>query len=85
MRWATEAKGTGEFLGWFHLRPDEAGGVEAEVHGEAQFVESGYLRPDVDPIDLMRAIYGLSTAGSADDWPAKARKFVDILLQGSRP
>jgi RimJ/RimL family protein N-acetyltransferase len=26
--WATEAKGTGEFLGWFHLRPDEAGGVD---------------------------------------------------------
>ena len=48
-------------------------------------VSSGDLRPDVDPIDLMRAIYGLSTAGSADDWPAKARKFVDILLQGSRP
>jgi AcrR family transcriptional regulator len=48
-------------------------------------VASGDLRPDVDPIDLMRAIYGLSTAGSADDWPAKARKFVDILLQGSRP
>jgi hypothetical protein len=43
------------------------------------------IRPDVDPIHLMRAIYGLSTAGSADDWPAKARKFVDILLQGSRP
>jgi len=38
-----------------------------------------------DPLDLMRAIYGLSTAGSVDDWPAKARKFVDILLQGSRP
>ena len=48
-------------------------------------VASADLRPDVDPIDLMRAIYGLSTAGSADDWPAKARKFVDILLQGSRP
>ncbi len=48
-------------------------------------VASGDLRPDVDPIDLMRAIYGLSTAGSADDWPPKARKFVDILLQGSRP
>jgi AcrR family transcriptional regulator len=48
-------------------------------------VASGDLRPDVDPIDLMRSIYGLSTAGSADDWPAKARKFVDILLQGSRP
>src|ERR1700686_3829844 len=48
-------------------------------------VASGDLRPDVDPIDLMRAIYGLSTGGSADDRPAKARKFVDILLQGSRP
>jgi AcrR family transcriptional regulator len=48
-------------------------------------IASGDLRSDVDPIDLMRAIYGLSTAGSADDWPAKARKFVDILLQGSRP
>jgi AcrR family transcriptional regulator len=48
-------------------------------------ITSGDLRPDVDPIDVMRAIYGLSTAGSADDWPAKARKFVDLLLQGSRP
>jgi AcrR family transcriptional regulator len=48
-------------------------------------VASGDLRPDIDPMDLLRAIYGLSTAGSADDWPAKARTFVDILLQGSRP
>jgi AcrR family transcriptional regulator len=48
-------------------------------------IASGDLRPDVDPIDLMRAIYGLSTAGRADDWHAKARKLVDILLQGSRP
>jgi AcrR family transcriptional regulator len=48
-------------------------------------VASGDLRPDVDLRDFMRAIYGLSIAGSADDWPQKARKFVDILLQGSRP
>ena len=48
-------------------------------------VANGDLRPDVDPMDLLRAIYGLSTAGSADDWPTKARTFVDILLQGSRP
>jgi AcrR family transcriptional regulator len=48
-------------------------------------VASGDLRSDVDPMDLLRAIYGLSTAGSAEDWPAKARTFVDILLQGSRP
>jgi AcrR family transcriptional regulator len=48
-------------------------------------VASGDLRPDVDPIDFMRAIYGISTAGSADDWPQKARKIVDIFLRGSRP
>jgi AcrR family transcriptional regulator len=48
-------------------------------------IASGDLRPDVDPIDLMRAIYGLSTVGSGDDWPQKARKFVDIFLRGSRP
>jgi AcrR family transcriptional regulator len=51
----------------------------------ARAVASGDLRPDVDLTDFMRAIYGLSTAGSADDWPAKAQKLVDILLQGSRP
>ena len=60
--------------------------MEEAAHALASHaIASGDLRSDVDPIDLMRAIYGLSTAGSADDWPAKARKFVDILLQGSRP
>ena len=48
-------------------------------------VASGDLRPDVDPMDMMRAIYGVSSAGSTDDWPAKARLFVNILIQGSRP
>jgi AcrR family transcriptional regulator len=60
--------------------------MEEAAHALASHaIASGDLRPDVDPIDLMRALYGLSTAGNADDWPAKARKFVDILLQGSRP
>jgi AcrR family transcriptional regulator len=48
-------------------------------------VASGDLRPDVDPMDMLRAIYGVSSAGSTDDWPAKARRFVDTLLLGSRP
>lgn len=48
-------------------------------------VASGDLRQDVDPMDMLRAIYGVSSAGSTDDWPAKARRFVDILIQGSRP
>jgi transcriptional regulator SbtR-like protein len=48
-------------------------------------VASWNLRPDVDPMDMLRAIYGVSSTGSTDDWPAKARRFVDILIQGSRP
>jgi AcrR family transcriptional regulator len=48
-------------------------------------VASGDLRSDVDPMDMLRAIYGVSSAGSTDDWPEKARRFVDILIQGSRP
>jgi AcrR family transcriptional regulator len=48
-------------------------------------VASGDLRQDVDPMDMLRAIYGVSSAGSTDDWPTKSRLFVDILIQGSRP
>ena len=48
-------------------------------------VASRDLRQDVDPMDMLRAIYGISSAGSAEDWPEKARLFVDILIQGSRP
>jgi AcrR family transcriptional regulator len=43
------------------------------------------LRPDIDPMDMLRAIYGVSSAGSTEDWPAKARQLVDILIRGSRP
>ena len=65
----------------------QSGQVMEEVANSlaSRAVASGDLRPDVDPMDLLHAIYGLSTAGSAEDWPAKARTFVEILLQGSRP
>ncbi len=48
-------------------------------------IASKDLRPDVDPMDMLRALYGVASAGSAEDWPARARQFVDILIQGSRP
>src|SRR5580704_4579837 len=38
-------------------------------------VASRDLRADVDPMDMLRAIYGISSAGSTDDWPEKARQF----------
>jgi AcrR family transcriptional regulator len=48
-------------------------------------VANGDIRPDIDPMDMLRAIYGVASGGSTEDWPAKARRFVDILIQGSRP
>jgi len=60
--------------------------MEEAAHALAsRAVASRDLRPDVDPMDLLRAIYGVSSAGSTEDWPEKARKFVDIIIQGSRP
>jgi AcrR family transcriptional regulator len=60
--------------------------MEEAAHALAsRAVASGDLRPDVDPMDMLRALYGVSSAGNTDDWPAKARRFVDILIQGSRP
>lgn len=48
-------------------------------------IASGELRPDIDPLDMLRAIYGVSSVGSSEDWPRRARQFVDILIHGSRP
>ena len=48
-------------------------------------VASGDLRPDVDPMDMLRAIYGVSIAGAGDDSSEKARRFIDVLIQGTRP
>ena len=60
--------------------------MEEAAHALAsRAVASRDLRPDVDAMDMLRAIYGVSSAGSTDNWPAKARRFVDILIRGSRP
>jgi AcrR family transcriptional regulator len=48
-------------------------------------VASKDLRNDVDPMDMLRALYGIAFTGNTDDWPTKARLFVDILIQGSHP
>ncbi len=59
--------------------------MEEAAHSLAsRAIASGDLRPDVDPMDLLRALYGLALNG-ADDWSTKARVFVDVLLAGSRP
>ena len=48
-------------------------------------IESGDIRPDLDPLDLLRALVGVSNVASAPDWPQSARRLVQILVAGSRP
>src|SRR5215472_2469698 len=48
-------------------------------------IESGDIRPDLDPFDLLRALIGVANVASTPDWRQSARRLVDILLTGSRP
>jgi AcrR family transcriptional regulator len=48
-------------------------------------IASGDIRPDLDPIDLLRALIGVSNVASGPGWPQSARRLVDILILGSRP
>jgi hypothetical protein len=58
------------------------GAIEALVR---RAVESGDLRPDLEPLDLLRALVGVSNVGSGADWRQSARRLVEILILGSRP
>ncbi|MBP0590815.1 TetR/AcrR family transcriptional regulator [Paraburkholderia sp. LEh10] len=48
-------------------------------------IASGDIRADLDPLDLLRALIGVSNVASAPDWQLSAKRLVDILLLGSRP
>jgi AcrR family transcriptional regulator len=48
-------------------------------------VESGDIRSDLDPFDLLRALIGVSSVASEPDWPQSAKRLVQILIRGSRP
>jgi AcrR family transcriptional regulator len=48
-------------------------------------IKSGDIRKDLDPIDLLRALVGVSNVASSPDWQQSARRLVDILITGSRP
>jgi len=40
---------------------------------------------DINPIDYLRALVGISSVAAAPGWEASAKRLVDILLAGSRP
>jgi AcrR family transcriptional regulator len=48
-------------------------------------IESGDTRPDLDPLDLLRALIGVSNVASGPDWAQSAKRLVHILILGSRP
>jgi AcrR family transcriptional regulator len=48
-------------------------------------VESGEIRPDLNPLDLLRALAGVSNVAPVPEWPESAKRLVDILILGSRP
>jgi AcrR family transcriptional regulator len=48
-------------------------------------VATGQIRGDLDPIDLLRALVGVSNVAVATGWEASAKRLVDILIAGSRP
>jgi AcrR family transcriptional regulator len=48
-------------------------------------IRNGDVRPDLAPLDLLRALIGVSNVASAPDWQQSARRLVQILIVGSRP
>jgi hypothetical protein len=48
-------------------------------------IESGDIRPDLDPFDLLRALVGVSNVASVPDWPQSTKRLAEILIIGSLP
>lgn len=46
-------------------------------------IQSGELRKEIEPFDLLRALIGVSNVAGGPDWQESARRLVDILIQGS--
>jgi AcrR family transcriptional regulator len=47
-------------------------------------IQSGDLRRDIEPTDLLRALIGIALVADTKDWQQSARRLVDILIAGSR-
>jgi len=62
------------------------GKVQGAIDGLVKrAIQSGDIRKDLDPFDLLRALIGVSNVASGPDWQQSARRLVDILITGSRP
>jgi AcrR family transcriptional regulator len=63
-------------------RDQVQGAIQALVK---RAIKGGDIRKDLDPVDLLRALIGVSNVASGPDWQQSARRLVDILISGSRP
>lgn len=63
-------------------RAQIAGAIDALVK---RAIESGDIRKDLDPFDLLRALIGVSNVATSPDWQQSAKRLVEILISGSRP
>jgi AcrR family transcriptional regulator len=60
--------------------------IKGAIHALVErAIKSGDIRSDLDPLDLLRALIGVSNVASGPDWPQSATRLVDILIIGSRP
>ena len=65
-------------------------GSYAQIHAAIRAlvkraIKSGDIRPDLDPIDLLRALVGVANVATSTEWQRSARRLVDILILGARP
>jgi AcrR family transcriptional regulator len=58
-------------------------GAVTLMYGRA--VDAGAIRPDINPVDHILAIVGVTFFGTSEDWKESALRLVDILIAGSRP
>lgn len=63
-------------------RDDISSAIEALVR---RAIRSGDLRRDTDPLDLLRALFGVANIAPGPHWSRSARRLVDVLIAGSRP
>ena len=42
------------------------------------------LDPGIEPLDLLRALYGVATASPGPNWVGTAKRMVDVLIGGLR-
>src|SRR4030088_3451104 len=71
-----------------HSKVFEASGaqIKAAIHALVErAIKSGDIRSDLDPLDLLRALIGVSNVASGPDWQKSARLLGDIVMFVSRP